>query len=155
MIVITGLLVAGVAGAWSLMAPAFGYPDEPANPSGARVLVTDKGQDDDDPTRARVSVIDFGAVPRPEMLDFYRSTYGHDDGWREQDVSGYGQELCLVRHTGDGYTELLEVFHYAGSRVHRGDGRHLVMLSRLSHLDPGSDAASCGLATAWIPTDLL
>jgi hypothetical protein len=134
----------------------FDYPESPAERPGARTLVTDKGWDDDDPMRARVTVIDMGTEPRDGMLDFYRSTYGHEDGWRGQVVDARdGQELCLVRHTDDGYAELLEVFPYAGSRVDRGRGRHLVMLSRLGSLDPGPDARSCGLATAWISTDLL
>jgi hypothetical protein len=153
-----------VVGAFSLVvlvgcAPIYGanfdFPDQPAIPGTANVLSVDKGSDDDDPMRARVKVIDIGNSPTGALLNFYRATYGSADGWTQLTVDGRHEELCLVRHASKHYSEFVEVFPFRGSRVTAKRGRHLVLSSRLQSLAPGADDNSCGLATAWIPSDLL
>jgi hypothetical protein len=137
-------------------APIFGanfdYPDEPATPGTAHVLSVDKGSDDDSPMRGRIKVIDIGNSSAGTLLNFYRPTYGSADGWAQVTVDGRHQELCLVRHSDNRYSEFVEVFPYRGSRVAAKLGRHLVMISRL---EPGDEESSCGFARAWIPSDLL
>jgi hypothetical protein len=130
----------------------FDYPDDPATPGTATVLSVDKGSDDDSPMRARIKVIDIGNSSAGALLNFYRATYGPADGWAQLTVDGRHQELCLVRHSHNRYSELVEVFPYRGARVTAKRGRHLVMISRL---EPGDEESSCGFADAWIPSDLL
>jgi hypothetical protein len=57
----------------------------------------------------------------------------------------------LVNQSNDKYTEVVEVFSYTGSRVLVQPGRHLVMISRLQ--DTG-DEDPCGMANAWVASDL-
>jgi hypothetical protein len=152
-------LAAVTLGALAGCAPIYGanfdYPDEPAAPKTSNVLVQDKGWDDDDPMRARIKVIDVGKSSAAALDAFYRATYGPADGWVQLAADQSYQDLCLVRHSNSRYTEFVEVFPYTGSRVPTEPSRYLVMTSRLQHIDPGGDANSCGLATAWIPVDLL
>ena len=89
------------------------------------------------------------------MLDFYRATYGPADGWAQLTAHHRYQEMCLVRHSDSGYSEFVEVYPFEGSRVPAERSRHLVLISRLEQLEPGGDEKSCGLATWWIPSDLL
>jgi hypothetical protein len=123
-------------------------------PESAKVVVTDKGWDDDDPIRLRVAVVDIGDSLAGTMLDFYRETYPGADGWKEQKVDPKAQELCLVRKTHHRYSEFVEVFPYSGSRVPAGPGLHLITISRLQSLEPGGEEKTCGLAQGWIPSDV-
>ena len=136
----------------------FDYPAAPALPDGATVVVTDKGWDDDDPIRSKVQVVDTPgwptrkpAGPTPEqLLNFYRTRYPASDGWRTEEVDRV-QELCLVNRTTPGYTQVLDVTPYAGTRVSVRPTRHLVVMSRIE-VQPRHP---CGFAGSWLPADLL
>jgi hypothetical protein len=131
---------------------SFGYPDDPPTPDSASSVLSDEGWDDDDPIRTRVRVVDSGAGDQQgaALLDFYRETFGPQDGWTEEDPTGE-QVLCLVNQSDERFTQVIDVFPYAGSRVDVRPGRYLVMNSRIE--EPDTDDA-CGIATSWIPSDL-
>ena len=150
--VLAAFLLVALSGCAPIFGGNFDYPDEPAIPGTANVLSVDKGSDDDDPMRARIKVIDIGNSSAGALLNFYRATYGSADGWAQITVDGRHQELCLVRHSDNRFSEFVEVFPYSGSRVPVEHGRHLVMISRL---EPGDEENSCGFAKAWVPSDLL
>ncbi len=128
----------------------FDYPSNVPVPESATVLATDKGWDDDDPIRSRQRIIDVQDGSLPALLDFYRQTFNTSDGWTSVEVVG-DQKLCLVNRSDDHYTELLEVFTYSGIRVPDRPDRYLVMVSRLERV--GDEP--CGLAQAYIPSDLV
>ena len=132
----------------------FNYPAGPAVPVEATTLVSDKGWDDDFPIRLRVKVLDVGKSSMASLLGYYRTTYAPPDNWAELNVDRRYQELCLVRHTDEGYSELVEVYRYTGARVTSRPNRYLISISRLKNLDAGSDEKSCTLAQAWNPSDL-
>lgn len=144
------LMLGALFGCSPMYGADFEYPSEVPVPESATVLATDKGWDDDDPMRSRQRVIDIRDGSLPALLDFYRQTFTTSDGWTSVKVSS-DQELCLVNRSDDRYTELLEVFPYSGARVEHRPGRYLVMTSRIEQVG----RKPCGVATAWIPSDLL
>jgi hypothetical protein len=84
------------------------------------------------------------------LLDFYRAEYPASDGWRPVKV-GPVQELCLVNRTNTGFTQVLDVSPYAGARAAVQPDRLLVVMSRIEF----PPKRSCGIASTWIPMDLL
>jgi hypothetical protein len=136
----------------------FGYPAAPPLPDGASLVVTDKGWDDDDPIRLTVQVIDAPGWPtrKPapstpaQVLDFYRAQYPASGGWRTE-KAGPVHELCLVNRTNAGYTQVLDITPYLGSRVPARPHRHLVVVSRIE-VQPRHP---CFFAAPWLPSDLL
>lgn len=127
----------------------FGYPAAPPMPDDATVVVTDEGWDDDDPIRSNVQVLDAPGWSPEQMRDFYVQAYPAPD-WNALKV-GRGQELCLVNRTNNGYTQVLDVSSYSGTRVAVQPHRHLVVISRIEH----PPKRPCGYADLWIPMDLL
>lgn len=153
-LVLAAITCAALAGCAPLYGADFGYPAAPAVPHSASVVVTDKGSDDDNPMRARVKVVDIENSTLASFLDFYRTTYGSDQGWKQLKVDQQNEALCLVNHSNDRYTEFVEVFPYRGDRVDLRRGRYLVTISRFESIKLGRDAKSCGLTLGWIPEDL-
>ena len=128
----------------------FDYPSALPLPQSATTVLSDDGADDDDPMRSRQQVIDMPTDSAPALLAFYRQTFPATKGWTDQPVQG-DHELCLVNRSNDKYTEVVEVFSYTGSRVPVQPGRHLVMISRLQ---ASGDEDPCGMANAWVASDL-
>jgi hypothetical protein len=142
--------VAVLTGCFADHGADFGYPAAPSLPDNATLIVTDNGWDDDDPIRSNVQVIDFPGPAPEQLLDFYRAEHPPSDGWKTMRV-GPVQELCLVRRTNNGYTQVLDVTPYAGARVAVQPDRHLVVMSRIEF----PPRRPCRYAEAWIPSDLL
>lgn len=154
--VAASLVVASSLGGCGLLYGAdFGYPSAPAAPDGARVLVTARAADDDDPMRGRVLVLDLGGAEAAEVGSSYREAYPADDGWIDLRLTSGDQRLCLVRRTDEGWTDYVEVFRYRGSRVEAQPDRVLVMRSRIANVTPDTERRTCGLATGWVSPDLL
>jgi hypothetical protein len=144
------LLLVTLVGCAPLYGANFDFPDALPVQQSATVVLSDEGSDDDDPMRSRQQVIDVPADSAAALLTFYHQTFPATKGWTDEPVHG-DQELCLVNRSNDQYTEVVEVFSYTGSRVPVQPGRHLVMISRLQ--DTG-DEDPCGLANAWVASDL-
>lgn len=128
----------------------FDFPAALPLPQAATAVVSADGADDDDPMRSRQQVVDVPADATVALPAFYRQMFPASQGWSDLPVTG-DQELCLVNKTSDKYTEVVEVFNYTGSRVPTQPGRHLVMISRFE----SADADPCGMANAWVDSDLL
>ena len=128
----------------------FDFPEALPLPQAATQVLSDEGEDDDDPMRSRQQVVDVGDDSAAALLAFYRETYPASKGWTDLPVAG-DQELCLVNRSNDKYTEVVEVYLYTGSRVPVQPDRHLVMISRLQ--DTGGEDP-CGMANAWVASDL-
>lgn len=128
----------------------FAFPDALPLPQGSTAVLSADGADDDDPMRSRQQVVDVPADATVALPAFYRQRFPASQGWSDLPVTG-DQELCLVNKTSDKYTEVVEVFNYTGSRVPTQPGRHLVMISRFE----SADDDPCGLANAWVDSDLL
>src|SRR6478735_5188576 len=111
-------LAAAVLGSCSVYgAPygaAFGYPNEPPIPPGATIIASDTGQDDDDPIRSQIQVIDAQRSTAGELLAFYRAPYPESACWETVNPESW-QELRLVNRASDGYTQVLDVSDYGGS----------------------------------------
>lgn len=129
---------------------SFDYPSAPAVPPRASLVASDTGADDDDPIRSRIQVIEGGNRQGDDLVDRYRRIYTPADGWKIGRHQGW-QEFCLVNREEDGYTQVLDVSAYDGSRVPTGSDRHLVVFSRIEQ----PPARACGFADAWVSTDLL
>lgn len=118
---------------------SFDYPSPPPVPTGTSVVVEDTGADDDDPIRSRVLVLDTQTIADGELKDSYRDAYPRSDGWAPAQRP-HGADLCLVNRTDDEFTQVLEVYPYAGSQVAGKPERRLVVLSRTEQAYPGTRA---------------
>ena len=127
----------------------FDFPAALPLPQGTTAVLSADGADDDDPMRSRQQVVDVPAGSTVSLPDFYRDLFPAGQGWSDLPLTG-DQELCLVNKRNDEYTEVVEVFNYTGSRVPAQPGRHLVTISRFQ----SADADPCGLANAWVDSDL-
>ena len=135
----------------------FGYPSEPPVPTGARVIATATGWDDDDPMRGREVVIDTGNAREADLVEFYRDRLPASDGWvdgtSDPDVGG-SHTLCLVSNADRSFDVYLEVYPYGAGSKSSGPHRYLVSISRLYAQDGGRTTTRCGLASIWYPTNL-
>jgi hypothetical protein len=80
------------------------------------VRISDQAWDVDDPMRSRQVNLDVKTKSRSGLFDFYRSTYPSSEGWQVTTGSA-DHELCLVKYSAGGQTDILEVFPYRGTRV--------------------------------------
>lgn len=134
----------------------FGYPKEPPVPPGAAVTAKARGQDDDDPMRAREVVFDVGNSLPTEVVNFYRSQFPAGAGWikgtADPDVGG-GHLLCLVRQVDKRFDEYVEIYRDHPSSRPSDAHRYLVSISRL-YVSPNSGKRTsdrCGVSATWFP----
>lgn len=141
-------IACSLAGCGSLAGLA--YPQEIPVPSGARVIATDEGSDNDEPMRSRLAVVDIGDEPVGALVGFYRDRFSAADGFTEQSVAD-DQVLCLLRQQENGALNLVEIVAYRGTRVPTNHGRYLVSKTTFAQSidDP------CGYTHMWTPPDLL
>lgn len=126
------------------------YPAVPAAPDRARVLVNEDAEDDDDPLRARVQVVQMTrAMPRDSVWHFYRSSFPESRGWRAERSTA--EDLCLVRGGNGQYVAVVQVRPFVGHRFAQSPDRYLVTSS---HISTANDQ-TCGGADAWISSDLI
>jgi hypothetical protein len=135
----------------------FDYPNQPPVPTGASVVASTKGADDDDPMRGRQIVIDAGSAGPAEVVEFYRQEFPSASGWLpgtpDPDVGG-GDLLRLVSHATQRFDEYVEIHPYVGATSEETH-RYAVSISRLHVVtDQGKRTVDrCGLAGIWFPTD--
>jgi len=128
----------------------FDYPAKLPVPASATEVLTDQGWDDDDPIRTQIQVLDFGDTSEDAIAAFYVNAFTAADGWAKSDTAS-DEILCLVRTEESGYTEVIEVDNYTGSRVAPKPGRMLTMTSRI---EEGYDDY-CDVAWDWVPGALI
>ena len=133
-------------------ATSFGYPQRPPVPTGATLMATAEGSDDDDPMRGRELLIDVGSADSRSLFDFYRERFPESGGWTEEQPAST-PSLCLVNRESSDYDEFVEVVPYRGSAHDAGPHRFLVWTSRLHvRSNPNESPRNrCGFSGIWFP----